>query len=380
MIKPWQSLRNITISTGSNPIKTIGKTITSDESIQNVKKLANNEAIETPNLIPIDNTILSVELPPSIPIYMKRGSLISIYGISNLSTSSIINQLEFQNVMKMFYGDFNFVYSKIISTSKISMLLTSNKKNWMNLSKVTNNKSLSVLILDGSTDWALLRKSFLQFYIGNSIKISNHLLPNTISKKLAKQQNISNSSKTGLPKWWNFSYTLLSGRGQLGITGKGSIYSINLVENEEILINKDNLLAITVNGSSDLQNCILDYSPNSPDSKSPESKALKTSNFASTSSPSFNKFVNKCLEIFGFITFRTKNYLIGNQRFIKVIGPRNLLIQSDINLKIPLVAKEDIQKPLKKFNSKSKDYLNYVNVDRSQTKITSTESFKDTLK
>ena len=44
------------------------------------------------------------------------------------------------------------------------------------------------------------------------------------------------------------------------VQGYGSsIYNINLNQNEEILINKNNLLGITVNGPYDLQNCIVKY-------------------------------------------------------------------------------------------------------------------------
>lgn len=373
MLRSFQSVRSISISTSSSPIKSVGKTITTDENIQNVKKLVNNEIIDTPNLVPIDDTILSVELPPSIPIYMKRGSLVSIYGISNLSTASISNLLEFQNIMKAFYGDFNLLYSKIISTSKISLLITANKKNWMNLSRVTNSKSLSILNLDGSTDWALLQKGFLQFYIGNSLKISNFVLPKKISKKLSQLKQIPTATNTGLRSWFNYSYTLLSGRGQLGLTGNGSIYNINLIENEELLINKKNLLAITVNGPHDLQNCTVSYT-------SSENAPVPTRTTNLTSSPRVNNYINKFLQTLGLIKLHTNNYLIGNQQFIKVMGPRNLLIQSDINFKIPQIPKEDINKSLKLFNAKSKDFLNYVNVNNASAKITSTENFKDTLK
>ena len=72
--------------------------------------------------------------------------------------------------------------------------------------------------------------------------------------------------ETGLFSWKKLGYTLLSGRGKVGLVGNGSssgygssIYNINLNQNEEILINKNNLLGITVNGPYDLQNCIVKY-------------------------------------------------------------------------------------------------------------------------
>ena len=38
------------------------------------------------------------------------------------------------------------------------------------------------LVLDGTTDWAILDKSALQVYTGNSLSITMHKLPKFISK------------------------------------------------------------------------------------------------------------------------------------------------------------------------------------------------------
>lgn len=136
------------------------------------------------------------------------------------------------------------------------------------------------LILDGLNDWAILNKDAIQVYTGNSLSISVHSIPRYISKKLAKQLGTATTSgaatsgigglgsvfglgkgtariETGLRSLWNRGYTLLSGRGQVGLVGNGGIYQLDVGEQEEILINKRAILAITVNGPFDLENCVI---------------------------------------------------------------------------------------------------------------------------
>lgn len=357
--------RCISISTNSPTITGVNKTVTTSQNIQNVQKLAQNQTIDTPKLTPIDASILSVELPPSIPITFNRGSLISIYGVGNLSLSSVKKTLH----PSVDYFKFK-LYEQIIATSKISLLLTANQKSIFNISRMTNTKSMSVLTLDGTTDWAILR-GLPSFIVGSSIILKIYRKPITISRKLSKQLNLPRSTKTGLFKWYDYGYILVTGRGQIGVTGNGSIYNINLIENEEILIDRRNLLAITVNGPHDLQNCIRENmikpveettsvvrKVEEPPSKFNYKMALKgVSNF-------FKRLIN-------WTKSKTTSF---NPNFVKVLGPRNILIQSDTNFKVPEVPADSISQELKKFKAKSNDYLNYV--DLRKQSVDSTDDFK----
>ncbi|EGV62753.1 hypothetical protein CANTEDRAFT_115492 [Yamadazyma tenuis ATCC 10573] len=329
----YGSVRSISISTSSLPIISTRKTITTNENIQ--------------------NSVLSVDLPASVPIYIRRGALISIYGISTLSTSSLTQSLS------------SWGYQRLMSTSKISLLLTSNANNWFKMSNATNNKSMSILNLDGTTDWALL--SSPHFYIGDSLIMKNFILPYKISKRFSRELKLPTSTRTGLFGWYKWYFQLVSGRGQIGVVGKGSIYNINLVENEEVLVNKDNLLAITVNGPYDLQNCVIKY-------ETPTSE--QTQPVEPTSNTTFNDYFLRVLKFFGLFKAKSTNYLIGNQNFVKVIGPRNILIQSDINYKVPEFPTDDFDKSLKQFNKKASDYLNWVKVGSQNSSIKSTKDFQ----
>lgn len=377
-------VRSISISTNNNLIKTGLKTTTETSNIKNVSKLDFNES---PEIKSINNSILSIDLPPSIPISIKKGSLISIYGISNLSISSISNQLDLK-LSDLLYGDFNLIFSRIISTSKISMLISSNRSKLFNFNKISNTNSISMINLDGTNDWALLNQSNLQFKIGNSLILSNFLKPKYISKKFARNNGLSRNELTGLRSkfiadWlWPFNKTfkLISGRGQIGIIGKGSIYNINLVENEEVLINKDSLLAVSVNGPHDLQNCMIRYQPEleiaQPEIIAEESgtdaklasavqKVTAEPRKAINSGLSWMKpYLASVSKFFGTAKTQTTNYLIGNQEFIKITGPRNLLIQSDTNYKIPELPVDSLNESLKTFKKRTNDYINIATIQR----------------
>lgn len=354
----YTSRRCISISTLSDPIKSNNKTITTNENIQNVNKLNSNQSIDAPSLTPIDHSVLSIDLPPSVPIYTKRGSLISIFGISNLSTSTLTHSLS------------SWGYQRLVSTSKISLLMTSNSSSWFKLTKTTNNKAISILNLDGTNDWAVFNAP--HFYIGDSIIRKSHWIPRTISRKFARALNIPSNTPTGLANWFKYSYTILTGRGQVGVIGKGAIYNVNLVENEEILINKKNLLAITVNGPSDLQNCIVKY-----ETEKPQTTAVSVPQKSDPLMSKVKYYLSPVMKFFGFLKTKSTNYLIGNQEFVKVIGPRNILIQSDINYKIPEFPSDDFDKSLRQFKHKANDYLNYVKVGQDKSNIISTKNFEN---
>lgn len=370
------TIRSISISQkpviSSNTIDASSKGIVSSKAINNQpiniaegeEQLTENDVIDSPSLHPLGSpsNLVKVKIPPSIPMYMKRGSLVSIFDIGNLKVSSIKNLIEFINPLKnLMYGNFNIMYQKLISTSKFSALVSSSQRGWFNISKVTDNKTLSVINIDGTNDWALLNKKLLQLFLGDSLRVTNYLLPRTVSRKFLKSIAATTGEKvssTGLRSWNQFSYSLLTGRGHVGIVGQGSIYNISLVDNEEILINKKNLLAMTVNGPPGLQNCVVGLT--SEASKAP-----------SPSFSNFNAFVSHYLS-------KAYNYFKDDQGFVKVLGPRDLLIQSDSSFKVLEVPRESIKENVNDFTKKSKDYLNYVNLgDKNQ--VQSTKDFKKSI-
>lgn len=339
----------------------INTTVTSLKNIQNVDRLKSEKSLDVPVLTCLGNpqTLLSIDSPPSVPIYVRRGSLLSIFGENaSMVRSSLSMLLPWKSLL---YGGINFSYQKLISVSPFSILVSSSKKSWF---FNHSSKTFAKLVLDGKSDWAILNKNALHMYSGNSLMVGMYRLPSNISKKLAKRIG---PHSTGLVKWNRLGYTLLSGRGHTGLVGSGTIYNINVGDGEELLINHGNLVAVTVSGPHDLQNCIVKYSfPVDEPVISTQKKDI------------WSKVVSWVVGV----KKSTQNMLVGNQEFVKVIGPRNLLIQSNsdeshvdtANMKVPSISS---MTPIAK---KAQDYLSYATVTpEKRVKLESTPDFKQTI-
>ncbi|ODV77018.1 uncharacterized protein CANTADRAFT_43262, partial [Suhomyces tanzawaensis NRRL Y-17324] len=378
------------------------------DSIKDVEQLISNKALETAEFKPLGNpqSVLSISSPASVPVYVRRGSLLSIYGTgANSSVSSVRSTLEFLSpVRRLLYGGYASAYQKLISTSPFSILVSSSSRTF-SLLKSSDNKSFVNLILDGSNDWAILNKSALQVYTGNSLIISLHTLPKVISRKLLKTLGLKGTQNTGLFKWTHSGYTLLSGRGQAGLVGNGSIYNVNLAKNEELLVNKKNLLGVTVNGPFDLSNCVHKYSfPVAPVTEAPVA-SISITNIHNRPVSALAKvklygraigsYLAKIGQFFRLGKGYTYNFLVGNQDFIKVIGPRSLLLQSSTGHQhvgrgrrpprsgsgVPATTEVVVDEVEVVPERTSADYLNYVTVQPGKGVVfESTPDFKETVK
>ena len=183
-------IRNISITQSSinTTIKndeSISKTTTIPENIQQAKELAGYRALEIPEFKTLgsaegttatatgssssSSSILSINVPPSVPVYIRRGSLLSIYGIQEISSiDSVRSQLQFPNFWKrLIYGGYVSGYQKLISTTPFSLLISSKSSSGSGSGSGSGFEKLFVnLVLDGTTDWAILDKSALQVYTG----------------------------------------------------------------------------------------------------------------------------------------------------------------------------------------------------------------------
>lgn len=395
-----------TITSNSPPVN---NSVSKEENIQLANSLISNKSLESAEFLAlgVPPTILSVNSPPSVPVYIRRGSLLSIYGLDN--TQTINNQLEVKNPIKHFlYGNYVSSYQKLISTTPFSILVSSISRNFSPFSRV-NNKSFVSLNLDGANDWAILDNQALHVYTGNSLIVGLYRLPYNISRSLSKKLSLPFKTSTGLSKWTKLGYTLLSGRGQVALVGNGTVYNVNLKESEEILINKNNLLGISVNGPYDLQNCILKYT--FPLSKT-EAQKLENNNLeqllsikplapnASVKdyyvyySSKLGNIWRKLLNVFHEGQIKSYNFLVGNQEFIKIIGPRSILLQSNSSNDYDLAARRktgtkinpsgnglvpsdgNTQVELKRT---SEDYLNYVTIKDGKSEFKSTPDFREAI-
>lgn len=390
-----------TVLHNSSPVN---NSVAKEESIKLAESLISTKSLESAVFLAlgVPPTILSVNSPPSVPVYIRRGSLLSIYGLSD--TQSINNQLEIKNPIKHFlYGNYVSSYQKLISTTPFSILVSSVSRNFSPFS-TTNNKSFVSLNLDGANDWAILDNQALHVYTGNSLIVALYRLPYTISRSLSKKLSLPLKTSTGLSKWSKLGYTLLSGRGQVGLVGKGTVYNVNLKESEEILINKNNLLGISVNGPYDLQNCILKYtfplSKSDTEKLENSTKELVTTVKHPGQNGSLGQYFNYYSSILGSVWKRLRNvyyggriksfnFLVGNQEFVKVIGPRSILLQSNSSNNYDFGTKRKIGGgveskqtglvPSGSGERTSEDYLNYVTIKDGKSEFRSTPNFKEAI-
>ena len=125
------------------------------------------------------------------------------------------------------------------------------------------------------------------------------------------------------------------------------------------MINKENLLGITVNGPYDLQNCIIKYQfplkdqsiidSNTSDVIIEKPKLYEPNSWGMIKyrfdqfNKSFKKIFQSIFKYSSDVKESGFNYLVGNQEFIKIIGPRNILIQSNVDNSfiIPSIKRSD---------------------------------------
>lgn len=323
-------------------------------------------------------SVLAVNCTPSVPIYTKKGSIISMYGSLGSLLENVTSRLWFFSPFKSFiYGNHNSLYQKILSTSPFSLLISTSSKRLIGQQP---QKAFTVLSLDGTLDWAILDSHAIHSYFGSSLIRKLYLVPRYVSKRFAKVSGIPPSTYTGLFKWYRPGYTLLSGRGTAALTGRGNIYNVQLAEGEKAVISKNNLLGLTVNGPSDLQNSVIQYNSQQSRRKIVEPSGTKTFNpFNSWSD--FLAYSKQKLAAFGNFTgrvvLRSARYIDGTNDLVVVSGPKNLLLQSDVPRTSILATSSTEHTPIATpQENKSVDYLNYVTIDNGLAKIESTSEFR----
>ncbi|KAG7193735.1 Altered inheritance of mitochondria protein 24, mitochondrial [Scheffersomyces spartinae] len=377
------SQRLISISLNPFPasnIKALDSTSTNDSNIQNVQKLLYETTLDTPQLTTLGTppSILLVNIPPSVPIYLQKGSLLSVYNCKDVEAELKITSELFKpwKSIEMLQSPFN-IYSKLISTVPFSVLVSSGSK----------LKSYATVTLDGSTDWAVLKPKAIGAYIGNTLSVSLYRYPRTISKKLASLlSDYTIKSKTGFSPWKG--YTFLTGRGHVGLCGDGSIYNINVEEGEKILIHQKNLLAITVNGPYDLQNCIVKHSkPVVKTSQHPVPEAVEVVDQTPVIVvPWYSKVLNSLKTLLNK-TPKVDDFLVGKEEFVTVVGPRNILLQSSYNTLLSTVVDttDKLRIPttqlVQNVKQTSKDVLSYVTISPTKGAVfENTPDFKESVK
>lgn len=326
----------------------------------------------------------SLLLPPSLSVHIRRGSLLALQGNPN----NVSMTPKYLNAAKrLLYGNLSSRYTLVVSTETIQMLVSSRADTAIpRLFRNTTLRSFASITLDGKYDWALIKRDALHVYGGPSLIVETLQIPQKISRQLAKTLGMRTRTNTGLFSWWKPGYTFVGGRGVIGVVGNGLVYSVDVAEGEEFAVNKSCLVGFSVNGPKDIQNIAVQheqppkYVP-AVIMPPPKVARMQTRTDVLINIKHYSWLAAKALKDLWLLIRRHFSETPG---FIRIIGPRTVLIQSGDPLNkyersFQLASLESYGTPVpvkeEPVPRVAEDYLNTVTVGPQGTTIESTNSF-----
>lgn len=219
-------------------------------------------------------------------------------------------------------------------------------------------------------------------YGGLAISVSKRKIPRRISRNLARTLSLLRRELTGLSSLVNRGFTYLSGRGVAGLVGSGLVVAITVDENDDILINRDNLLAVSINGPQDLQNCAVSRVSRLPREKPIlMTKSLRSIRSFQDAIDTLKIFGSCIIKLLAWFTMSLRLWFLGRHKFILIIGPRTVFLQTassknyyELNSEFFITNADEIHDA--KSGDTSRNYLNLVTLDGDQKpRIRSTDSF-----
>lgn len=358
--------------------------VATQSNIDTIDRLQASTVLENPEFKALGTppALLSVDAPASVPVYVRRKSLVALYGFKTRNHAIDLKLEMLKPMSRLSRGWWPFLYERLTSTTPFSVLVSSRVFRAWPL-RDAHARALATINLNGASDWALVNRHCLQAFSGNSLAILMHKYPRRVSPALARTLDVPKSTKTGLGHWPNMGYTLLSGRGTAAITGMGSIYSISIEQGQELTICRENLVAVSVAGPLDLENCIAELLNGPKISKPVPLKELSVKSVLEAldgKEPFFQRLLRarkisaailkQWAGVVRYYVLVLRNYMIGHHKFLRMIGPRNILVQSNSGESHFNFGRG------KSPESTPSDYLNYVTIeDGSGAKFHSTPDF-----
>ncbi|KAL2179654.1 mitochondrial biogenesis AIM24-domain-containing protein [Thermothelomyces heterothallicus CBS 202.75] len=157
-------------------------------------------------------SLLSVTLSASQRLYTRRGTLVSVAGKVENAQSTLSLLSPFRRAPL----GIPFLYQRVSSTTPITALIATKSP----------NTTLSILHLDGTTDWVVSQRNALLAWTGHTLTPSPRV-----------QQGLS------LAHWGS---THLTGRGLAALAAPGQIHELTLGEGEEIVLHPSHVVAYPV--------------------------------------------------------------------------------------------------------------------------------------
>ncbi|EJS43063.1 aim24p [Saccharomyces arboricola H-6] len=285
-----------------------------------IENLSKDIATSRFKLVDENGQIASITVQPDIPICIKKDCLVSIHNLNHLSIS--YKWLNFWSNLIKFRSSKSSLFHKIIGSSSLEILAAPNFQT--SGRPFNSSRGLSVLNLTGTKDWNVFGKdSIIAFEQNSSLEIKSPIF--RIPRSLAKS-----STNSRLPR----KFQILNGRGNVLVCGGGSVYSIELIdENDKILVNSRNLLAINGQSQLDIANSVerQELHVEAPDIEDKNDGKVMPRYIKN---PTINSAYKHTVQFFRRMSswFRNqyeKRYIYGiDSYFIKIKGPRTILIQT----------------------------------------------------
>lgn len=152
-------------------------------------------------------------LSPSQDLYTRRGTLV---GLSSTTPDSTISTLRLLTPFRRALTGIPFLYQRITSTTPITALI----------STPSTPTTLSILHLDGTTDWKITQRKALLAWTGRTLTVTP-TLPTTLSTT-------------------SYGTSTATGRGLLCLSGVGQTYSLVLGPSETYIAHPSNILAYSI--------------------------------------------------------------------------------------------------------------------------------------
>lgn len=310
-------------------------------------------------------TLASLVVPPSIPLYVRKGCLTSLHGSAPISMG--YEWIGFwSNLLR--YGTLKpSVYHKLISTARLDALVApnflSNRLGPRLGFSSSPFRTLCLLNLDGSLDWSVWGKNSIVAFEDNA---SLELRP----------------PKFGLSKSvFSPNYVTVKGRGNVLLSGSGSIYTIQLKDTkDEIILRSEHLLAISGSTPQGIDASVtetkLAQPPKQENKPAEEVREFDIKMFFEISKNIITTVWSRAKQVYSYL-------MNGPTKYLKIKGPRTLLIQSAYNVYLPATNSTDnpaIGDSIALTQQPSRDYLNYVSVAQDgKVEFQSTADFQKTV-
>lgn len=324
-------------------------------------------------------TMASLIVPPSIPLYVRRGCLVSLHGAEKLSMN--YEWVHFWSNLLRYRSIKPSIYHKLVSTSKFNALVAPNFLSnrigpWLGLSS-SPFRTFCLLNLNGSADWNVWGQDSVVAYENNSSLSVQP--PNPFFIRRRRQ---AFSSK----------YQTVQGRGNVLLSGSGSVYTVDLKNpKDEIIIRSEHLLAVSGANRREIANAVTEQKLSPPPEMTRKVPSEAGRFFESIREYDGRLFRDstKALGIkFWNWTRRIYARLInGPTKYLKICGPRTLLIQSSYNVYLPAspiarnYVEQQLIKPSSLTQSPTKNYFNYASVSKNgNVEFESTPDFSETVR